>query len=569
MVSVAVLEELNISGLGVIDQALLELTPGLNVLSGETGAGKTMVAVALGLALGARASSGLIRSGSKELAVEARFRLDPRLAQGASEVAHVHSPSPGHDQFATSSLMEWARDGEIVLARTVGAEGRSSARIGGRLAPVSSLAEVGSGLVEIHGQNQADRLLQPSAQTAFLDRFAGADHLEALAEFRAVHASLHRARTELAALREGAREREREKDLLAHQVGEIEAAGLRQGEMAELSREEARLAHAEHILELITPAEATLGDEDRGVDHIRRAAEALRVVAALDPGAVDLHARLASLVAETEDVLADIRGYRESVELDPARLEEVRERLHLIRSLERKYGDGEEGITAYVEEARRRLSSLEDEVGTRAELEARVALLAAEESRLADSISANRRDAAPRLAGLLTEELQDLGMPGSSLDIGLDPVGPPGSDGAERATFVLSGGPGQPPQALSRVASGGELSRTMLACRSVLADLDDVPTLVFDEVDAGIGGRAAVAVAERLAALAKHRQVVVVTHLAQIAARAEGHFVVTKEAGSAHVHRVEGEERVSELARMLSGRVTDRSLAHARELVPG
>jgi DNA repair protein RecN (Recombination protein N) len=273
------------------------------------------------------------------------------------------------------------------------------------------------------------------------------------------------------------------------------------------------------------------------------------------------------LAAESDDVLSEVRRYRESVELDPARLAQLRDRIQALKGLERKYGDGEEGILRYLEEARNTLAGLEGEEGRRAELGAEIAALSEEQTRLATEVSGRRQDAAPRLARLLTDEIQELGMSGARLDVGLRPLGDPGPDGAEVVEFLFSGGPAQPQLALGKVASGGELSRTMLACRSVMADVDDVPTLVFDEVDAGIGGRAAVAVAKRLGALALHRQVLVVTHLAQIAAKADRHFVVAKEAGTATVRPVDEDERVAELARMLSGTVGETSLAHARELI--
>jgi DNA repair protein RecN (Recombination protein N) len=293
----------------------------------------------------------------------------------------------------------------------------------------------------------------------------------------------------------------------------------------------------------------------------------MRAAGTLDSRAVILANRLASLAAESDDVLSEVRRYRESVELDPARLAQVRDRIQALKGLERKYGDGEEGILRYLDDARTRLAGLEDEEGRRAELAAEIAALSDEQAGLAAGLSGHRREAAPRLAELLTAELQDLGMSGARLDVELRPLEDPGPDGAEAVDFLFSGGPRQPQLPLGKVASGGELSRTMLACRSVMADVDDVPTLVFDEVDAGIGGRAAVAVASRLEALARHRQVVVVTHLAQIAAKADRHFVVAKDKGTATVRPVEGDDRVTELARMLSGTVGETSLAHARELI--
>jgi DNA repair protein RecN (Recombination protein N) len=540
-----VLEELHIGGFGVIAEASLEFAPGLNVLTGETGAGKTMVTGAIALALGSRATQGLVRAGARSLSVEARFVVDDPPAEVA----------------------DWVEDRELILARTITADGKNKASLNGRLAPASALSASGSPLVEIHGQNQAERLASPAAQMAFVDRFAGPDHLALLDRFREVHAALRVAREALAELDRAVRERERQKDLLAYQVREIEAAGVAAGEMEALAEEERRLANAERILELAAVAEAALGDEGTATDRVREGAEAMRAASTLDSRAAILANRLASMAAESDDVHSEVRRYRESVELDPARLAQVRDRIQALKGLERKYGDGEEGILRYLGEARSTLAGLEGDEGRRAGLATEIAELSDERSRIAAGVSHYRRDAAPRLAELLTGELRELGMSGARLDVELRSLEEPGPDGAESVEFLFSGGPAQPHLPLAKVASGGELSRTMLACRSVMADVDDVPTLVFDEVDAGIGGRAAVALGKRLGALARHRQVLVVTHLAQIAAKADRHFVVAKEKGTAAVRPVVGDERVAELARMLSGTVGETSLAHARELI--
>jgi DNA repair protein RecN (Recombination protein N) len=541
-----VLEELHVTGLGVIDEASLELSPGLNVLTGETGAGKTLVTLALGLVLGGRGGADLVRPGRDRLAVEARFS--------------VPEPPPDH-------LAEWAEEGELFLGRGIRSDGRGTARAGGHLTPASTLASVGTGLVEVHGQRQTDRLLAAEAQTSFLDRFAGPAHLEILDRHREVFARMRAARSRLDRLEHEARERERERDLLAYQLREIESAALRPGEPGDLEAEESRLAHAERIIDLAAGAQSALADDGAAVDRLREAAVALRNVATLDAAAAHVGARAEALAAEADDLAAEVRDYRETVALDPARLDEVRERAQAIRSLERKYGDGVEGILAFLGEAGARLEALTAEETERGALEEQVARLTAEVEALTHEVTAARREAAPRLAAAVTAELLELGMQGAEVSIELPPLAESGPGGAEAAEFRFSGGPKQPVRPLSKVASGGELSRVMLACRSVVAELDDVPTLVFDEVDAGVGGRAAAAVGRRLAILAASRQVVVVTHLAQIAAHADRHFVVVKEAGAATVERLHDEARPAELARMLSGDVTDVSLAHARDLI--
>jgi DNA repair protein RecN (Recombination protein N) len=538
------LRELHISGLGVIEDVTVELASGLNVLTGETGAGKTMVTVGLALALGRRAQSGLVRGGSGKAGVEALF-----------------------DAGSVPAASDWAEDGQLVLARAISSDGRSTARAGGQLAPASTLAGLGAQLVEIHGQHQTQRLLVPAAQLRFLDRFAGAGHLRTLGAYRAAYARLRALRSRLEHLAAEEREREREKDLLAYQVREIEAAGIAPGEVGELQAEETRLTHAERIRERAAEAVASLADDGGGADRARQAAVALQEVAAIDAGAADLSRRGTSLAAEAADLAEELRAYAETVELDPARLGHIRDRLAAVRTLERKYGEGEEGILGYLTDARRRLERLEGVGEERDRLAAEAESVDGEARELAAAVSQRRRGTAPRLATAMEAELHGLGMEGASLEVRLVPEEDLGPDGSEAARFLFSGGEGQEAHPLSRVASGGELSRAMLACRTVLADLDDVPTLVFDEVDSGIGGRAGVAVGRRLARLGRRRQVLVVTHLPQIACFADRHLTVTKGGGTARVAAVEDDERVEELSRMLSGLPTEEAAIHAEQLL--
>ncbi|HZP90263.1 MAG TPA: DNA repair protein RecN [Actinomycetota bacterium] len=537
------LRELHISGLGVIEDLDLELHPGLNVLTGETGAGKTMVTVGLALALGARASAALVRAGSKAARVQARFQAPPGAPWD-----------------------EWAEDGELVLARSVEADGRSSARIGGQLASASTLAELAAGLVEIHGQHQGLRLLSASAQTEFLDRFAGLEHLKRVAEHRDLRERARRVAAKLAELESRARDGERELDLVDHQIREIETARIRPGELAELLAEESRLAHAERLLERAAEARAAIADDGGGADALARAAAALREVAAMDPGVAPFRERVDALVEEAGELARGLRVYQEGIALDPERLIRVRERIQAIRSLERKYGEGEEEVLAVLDrlrERRRRLASADDDS---ARLRAESGELDARLSGLAAEIGRTRAASAPWLAAAVRDELRELGMPDAQVEVALRPPRDP--SGTEQAELLFSPGPGQVLAPLARVGSGGELSRTMLACRSVMVDLDDVPTLVFDEVDAGIGGRAAIAVGERLARLARSRQILVVTHLPQIASFADRHIRVEKSRGTATAKVVEDEERVGELSRMLSGLSESEVAAlHAEELL--
>ena len=539
------LRELHISGLGVIEDLDLELHPGLNVLTGETGTGKTMVTVGLQLALGRRGGTSLVRAGAPAAKVQARFDAPPA---------------------ATSA--GWAEDGEVLLARTVTAEGRSTARVSGQLAPVSALTGLAGELVEVHGQHEGQKLLSTVAQTRFLDRFAGGEHLDAVEDLRVEHGRLREATAALAELDERERDRERQMDLLAYQVREIETAAPRAGETDQLKLEAARLDHAGRLLERASSAERSLAAEDGAADALGAASAELRAAGEVDPGAEELAARAFELSAAATELAVEVRGYRERLELDPARLQEVRERIDALDALRRKYGNGEEEVLAFGDRARESLDAL---AGVEQE-QGRAAVEVAERTErvgaLATVVSDGRARAVPELSQALQRELGELGMEGASIEVTLVPNPELTSGGAEHAAFVFSGGPGQPAQPLAKVASGGELSRTMLACRSVLVDLDDVPTLIFDEVDAGIGGQAGVAVGRRLANLALGRQVVVVTHLPQIASFADRHIRVRKDDGTASIEVLDDAQRVEELSRMLAGLPgSEAAAAHAEELL--
>ncbi len=564
------LGELHIRDLGVIDDARLEVSPGLNVLTGETGAGKTIVVDALTLLLGDRADPGAVRAGRPAAMVEARLAVgDDGQVAAALTAAGVED-----------------EEGEVVVARQVLAEGRSRAHLQGRMTTVAAVAEVVRPLVEVHGQYELQRLLRPAVQRELLDRFAGDKVLALREEFAVGWRRLRAVVRELDELASRARERAREADLLRYQVDEIEAASVRAGELAELDAEAERLANAEALRDAAVLAwQLVEGDQDAGASTaLGAAARAMAGPGRHDRALGELAARAEGLAAEVTDLASSLRAYAEGALVDPERLDAVQARIALLRDLQRKYGEDEAAVLAYAERASARLAELEGGALRSGALESEAATLRARLSDLGGALSARRAEAAAELAAAVQAELTDLAMPHAELRIAVeqdtDPAGlevggrrlAAGDQGLDRAEIQLSANPGLPLRPLAKAASGGELSRVMLALRVVLAGIDRTPTLVFDEVDAGVGGRTAAAVGQRLAQLARHHQVLVVTHLPQIAAYADRHFVVEKHSAggqtSTAVRALDSGGRVTELSRMLSGMEgSGLAQAHAEELL--
>jgi DNA repair protein RecN (Recombination protein N) len=547
-----VLRELHISGLGVIDDLDLALTPGLTVLTGETGAGKTMLTLGLSLAAGARASAQLVGVDAPAARIQARFDAPARWSR-----------DPDADD-----RRGWVEDGEVILARSIGRDGKSSARIGGQLTTASALADLGAELVEIHGQHGSLRLLEAATQTEFLDRSAGTDHQERVRTYAETYRQLQDSRRSLDRLEGAVRDREREIDLLRYQVNEIRSVDPKTGETEALRAEEARLAHGERLLELSAAGQEVLAGESGAAEHLASAARGLGAIAELDAAAGGLRDRAASLAAEASELARDLRGYQESLSIDPARADAIRARLADLQGLHRKYGASDDEVRAFLAEATDRLRDLSGADERLEELRAEVTRLDLAAADLAATVSSGRAAGSSALGEALSGELEELGMSAAALRVSLERLDGLGPSGAERVDLLLSGGRGQPWLPLAKAASGGELSRVMLACRSVLSDLDDVPTLVFDEVDAGIGGTAGLAVGRRLARLAADRQVVVVTHLPQIACFADLHVRVRKQDGVASLDVLNDAERVQELSRMLAGLETsEHGGSHAEELL--
>ncbi|MGI8575947.1 MAG: DNA repair protein RecN [Egibacteraceae bacterium] len=551
------LEELRIRNLGVIEDVTLPLRPGLNVLTGETGAGKTMVVSALQLLLGARAGAELVRSEASVALVEASVRPVP------------------------PSACEWVEPDEdaLIVAREVAADGseqRSRARLSGRLAPASALARVLGAVVEVHAQADTARLSGQAEQRDLLDAYGGRALAEAAVAYREAWRGWQEAASELDELTEGARERARETDRLAFELAEIDALAPRPGEEDELDGLLARLEHAEELMTAALRANAALADEGGARDGLGAAVSALRTAADLDPILTALRGRAESLAAQAQELMLDLEAYAGGVELDPQALEAARERRGALQGLVRKYGADAAAVSEYAQRARTRLAALHGGDERVAVLEQDVTRLRSELTAAAEALRAQRQRAASSLADVAGEHLDELAMAGVRLQVEVAPSDP-AAHGADRVSFLLAG-PAGPALPLARAASGGERSRVALAVRLALADADQTPILVFDEIDAGIGGATARAVGEKLARLARGRQVLCVTHLAQLAAFSDTHFVVAKgvadaseradgAAWSATVSVLDEAERITELARMLSGSPDSRAaLSHAHEL---
>jgi DNA repair protein RecN (Recombination protein N) len=575
-----VLEELRLTAVGVIEEAVLELGPGFTAVTGETGAGKTMVVTALGLLLGARADSGLVRSGATRSRIEGRVR--PREPGESSGL---------HDQLA--DLGADLDDGSLILARTVSAEGRSRAMVGGASVPMGRLGQVADDLVAVHGQSDQHRLLQPARQRDALDRYSGDAVADLRARYRSGYRRLRECERELAEVSASVRERAREADGLRMGLEELEKAAPQPGEDVELLAEEERLAHADALRLASFEARAALvGDDDAlgetvGADAVAvldRARRALEDVRDHDPELAALHERVAEATYLVGDLGSDVAGYAASVESDPARLAWVQERRAALTALQRKYGDTVDDVLQWGEQAAKRLLELDGTDERIQELTTEVDTLHGELGQVAAELSAARQEAAARLDHAVTAELSALAMPHARFSVRVSRrpdddgllVGDArvafGPDGVDDVEMLLAANASSEPRPLDKGASGGELSRVMLALEVVLAGRNPVPTLVFDEVDAGVGGKAAVELGRRLARLAREAQVLVVTHLPQVAAFADRHYVVVKSddgsVTSSGLQAVDGADRVRELSRMLAGLEGSQSAeAHAEELL--
>ncbi len=568
------LEEIAIENLGVIRSARVPVGAGLTVITGETGAGKTMVLTGLGLLMGGKADPATVRPGAASAVVEGRVRVADR---------------PAVAQRVDDAGGQVDDDGSVVILRTVAAEGRSRAHLGGRSVPQGVLAEIADDLVTVHGQSDQLRLRTASRQRAALDAFAGPQHAELLGQYREAWAERSALQAQIDDIETRAGERAREAELLRLGLAEVERVAPQPGEDVELTALVARLGNVEELRVAAQLAhDAVAGDEaaepqENAVVSVDRARRALESVAGTDPALARLAERLAEVGYVLADVATEISGYVEDLAADPAGLESAHTRLAELGTLTRSYGETVDDVLAWASDAGLRLLDLDDGGERLQAATARRDELDAELGRLGTAITASRERAAAELAAAVTDELRGLAMGGASLVVAVEQAEEPGPWGVDAVTFSLVAHAGAPARPLGKGASGGELSRVMLAIEVALATAavdgtgQVLPTFVFDEVDAGVGGKAAVEVGRRLASLARRTQVVVVTHLAQVAAFADVQLVVTKASGDGDpatavtvtgVREVTGEERVRELARMLSGQEdSDAARRHAVELL--
>jgi DNA repair protein RecN (Recombination protein N) len=570
------LEEIRIASLGVIEESVLELGPGFTAITGETGAGKTMVVTALGLLLGGRADSGAVRTGAKAARVEGLVRLADGT-QAWSEPLATRVDDLGGE----------IDDGVLVVARQISAEGRSRAFAGGASVPVNALSGLIDPLVAVHGQSDQHRLLQPAAQREALDRFAGARAIKARSVYAETYRELRATESELADVVESARARAQEADLLRFGLGEVEHVAPQPGEDQALADEEARLGFADELRSAASQAREALSAEESGPDALGAVSAARKLLDGVrdhDREAAALADRLAEVSYLLSDVAADVSSYVASLDTDPVRLAAVSERRAALTALTRKYGETIDEVLAWAEQGARRLLDLD---GTDERIEAlrtRVAELRSSLATQGSTLTNLRNKAAVKLGKVVSDELTALAMPHAEVAVAVtqhhDPDGLAvgerslryGASGLDDVELLLAANRGADPRPLGKGASGGELSRVMLAVEVALAATNPVPTFVFDEVDAGVGGKAAVEVGRRLAQLARHAQVLVVTHLPQVAAFADQHVVVVKSndgsVTTSGLTTLDDGGRVRELSRMLAGmEESDTAIAHAEELL--
>ncbi len=555
------LTELSIHDLGVIADARVEFSPGLTAVTGETGAGKTMIVTGLGLLLGQRSDPGLIRRGCDAARIEGHFTGIDAVAEAVGELG--------------AELDDEGGEAELLVSRTL-RRGRSRSHVGGAAVPTGTAADITSQLLTIHGQSEQIRLARPDRQREILDRSGGEALASVLAEYRRIHAERRDVAAELADVTQNAAERARELDMLTFGLQEIEAVDPQPGEDASLHKEAERLQNVDALRVAAATALTALAGADDDIDAASALTAAATAQKALsESGSEELRefgSRAQEIAALAADLSSDLASYADGLAADPARLESIMERQAQLQGLTRKYGSTIDEVLDWAHQASQRVLRLDGSQERVEHLTARVAELDTDLRRVGERLTALRRDAAEALAAAVGDELAALALPHARLFFDIQPADEPGPHGADRIVLMFTANPGSEPRPLAKAASGGEMSRVRLALEVVLAEHEPGGTFVFDEVDAGIGGAVAIEVGRRLARLARHSQVIVVTHLAQVAAFADRHHVVVKSSDGAvttsGVTHVADTERAAELARMMAGMEdSDTAIAHARELL--
>ena len=546
---------LSIRNFAIIDRLDLDFERGLNVLTGETGAGKSIIMGALSVILGGRAGSEMVRGGAERASVDAVFDLS-------------HSP----EMLQAVEAMGFDADEErLLLSREIQGGGKSAAKVGGRPAAAAQLREIGDWLVDLHGQHEHQSLLAVPRHLDMLDEWGGGEVLSLRGRVGTVFNRLRSLEQERAALETDARERARLADLYRFQVEEITAANLTEGEEEELKAESRRLANAQKLAESAESAASGLAGDGGVTESLSAVARALQDAAELDPSLNPIAESVSAAMYGLEEAARDLGNYKDSIEHDPARLQEIEERLDTIANLKRKYGDTVSEVIVFGADAAEKLQSLERSEERGGELDAEIASARDEMESLNGQLSTRRKKLGKEFAESVMAELGELAMERTRFEVRIEP-GEPTPKGADRVEFMIAPNPGEPLRPLAKIASGGEISRVMLAIKSAMARQDPLPTMVFDEIDVGVGGRTASVIADKLARLSESAQILCITHLPQIASRADAHYQIQKRVKAGRtavvVTPLLNGDRVEELARMLGGAdLTDTALQHAREML--
>ena len=555
----AMIVELTVENLAIIEKAQISLGPGFTVLTGETGAGKSLLVDALELALGERADVELVRSGAPRASV--------------SVVLDLSSNKALKRRCASEGIA--LEDSALFIQREVFAEGRSQSRIGGKLMPISALKQIGSLLVDLHGQHDHQSLLDSEKHLAYLDLWIGQVALDLQKKISSAYAACEDARQTLSSLQASNRDREQRLDLLRFQVGEIESVNPLAGELEQLEGQIGKLKNAERLAQSAYGALALLKDrENSAADLLGTALKSVEEGSKMDPSIEPMLEQLRSSLYSLDEGIRDLRSYADSIDTNPDVLEQAAERIDALKKLRRKYGDDESAVQEFLAKAKEELSRIEDSEANEAKYSEILKKAETELVQLSADLSVLRHEKADDFASLVERELHDLAMERVVFQVRVATKAP-SSDGADRVEFFFSANSGEQPRPLAKIASGGEMSRVMLAIKTALAGKAGVPTLIFDEVDAGLGGRAAAVMGKKLEELAQHYQVVVISHLPQIAARATTHYRIEKNEAVdgrlvTKIVALHGKDRVEEIARMLAGeQVTDSARKNAKEMLAG